>query len=64
MCQGFSGNKKNDNNQNLLNTYKDYGNQAVRAPADLGLSIKRMKHREKRLDQLMNGEDDIGPPNF
>ena len=64
MCQGFSGNKKNDNNQNLLNTYKDYGNQAVRAPAALGLSIKRMKHREKRLDQLMNGGDDIGPPNF
>ena len=64
MCQGFSGNKKNDNNQNLLNTYKDYGNHAVRAPADLGLSIKRMKHREKRLDQLMNGGDDIGPPNF
>ena len=64
MCQGFSGNKKNDNNQNLLNTYKDYGNQAVRAPADLGLSIKRMKHREKRLEQLMNGGDDIGPPGF
>ena len=40
MCQGFSGNKKNDNNQNLLNTYKDYVNQAVRAPADLGLFYK------------------------
>ena len=64
MCQGFSGNNSNKNDQNLLNTYKDYGNQAVRAPADLGLSIKRMKHREKRLDQLMNGGDDIGPPNF
>ena len=64
MCQGFSGNKKNDNNQNLLNTYKDFSKNAVRAPADLGLSIKRMKHREKRLEQLMNGGDDIGPPGF
>ena len=64
MCQGFSGNKKDGNNQNLLNTYKDFGSQAVESPANLGLSYKRMKHREKRLDQLMNGGDDIGPPNF
>ena len=64
MCQGFSGEKKENNNQNLLNTYKDFGSQAAEAPANLGLSIKRMKHREKRLNQLMNGGDDIGPPNF
>ena len=64
MCQGFSGNKKDNGNQGLLDTYKDYGNQAVRAPADLGLSIKRLRHREKRLDILQNGGDDIGPPNF
>ena len=64
MCQGFSGEKKENNNQNLLNTYKDFGSQAAEAPASLGLSIKRMKHREKRLNQLMNGGDDIGPPNF
>lgn len=64
MCQGFSGNKKEENNQNLLNTYRDFGNQAVNAPANLGLSIKRQKHREKRINQLMNGGDDIGPPGF
>ena len=64
MCQGFSGNNKEENNQNLLKTYKDYGNQAASAPLDLGLSIKRMRHKEKRLNQLMNGGDDIGPPGF
>ena len=64
MCQGFSGNNSNKNDQNLLNTYKDFSKNAVEAPADLGLSIKRMKHREKRLEQLMNGGDDIGPPGF
>ena len=64
MCQGFSGNKKEENNQNLLNTYRDFGNQTVNAPANLGLSIKRQKHREKRIEQLMNGGDDIGPPGF
>ena len=64
MCQGFSGNKKHSNNQDLLNTYKDYGKNAVEAPASLGLSLKRMKHREKRVNNLINGEDDIGPPDF
>ena len=29
MCQGFSGEKKENDNQNLLDTYKDFGNQAV-----------------------------------
>ena len=64
MCQGFSGNKKEENNQNLLKTYKDYGNQAASAPLDLGLSIKRMKHRENRLETIMNGGEDPGPPGF
>ena len=64
MCQGFSGNKKEENNQNLLQTYKDYGNQAASAPLDLGLSIKRMRHRENRLETIMNGGEDPGPPGF
>lgn len=64
MCQGFSGEKKENSNQNLLSTYRDFGSQAVESPANLGLSIKRMKHREKRLNQLMDGGDDIGPPGF
>ena len=59
MCQGFSGNEKEESNQNLLKTYKDYGNQAASAPLDLGLSIKRMKHKQKRLDKLINCGDDI-----
>ena len=64
MCQGFNSNSSSKNDQNALKSYKDFSQQAVRSPLDLGLSIKRMKHREKRLDQLMNGGDDIGPPNF
>ena len=27
MCQGFSGNNSNKNDQNLLKSYKDFGNQ-------------------------------------
>ena len=64
MCQGFSGNNSSQNDQNALKSYKDFTKQAVNSPLDLGLSIKRMKHREKRLEQLMNGGDDIGPPGF
>lgn len=64
MCQGFGNTNSNTGDQKSLKSYKDFGDQAVRAPADLGLSIKRMKHREKRLEQLMNGGDDIGPPGF
>ena len=64
MCQGFSGEKKENNNQNLLNTYKDFGSQAAEAPASLGLSIKRMRHRENRLETIMNGGEDPGPPGF
>ena len=47
-----------------LKSYKDFANQAASAPADLGLSIKRMKHREKRLETIMNGGEDPGPPGF
>jgi len=64
MCQGFSGNNSSQNNQDVLKSYKDFSKQAVRAPADLGLTLKRQRHREKRLEQLMNGGDDIGPPGF
>tara|TARA_B100000530_G_scaffold261560_1_gene174679 strand:+ start:541 stop:735 length:195 start_codon:yes stop_codon:yes gene_type:complete len=64
MCQGFSGNKKDDNNQNLLDTYKDFGSQAVNMPGNINLIKKRKEHREKRINILSNGGDDIGPPNF
>tara|TARA_R100000734_G_C3301329_1_gene91928 strand:+ start:713 stop:907 length:195 start_codon:yes stop_codon:yes gene_type:complete len=64
MCQGFNSNNSNKNDQNLLKSYKDFGNQAVSSPLDLGLSIKRMRHRENRLETIMNGGDDPGPPGF
>tara|TARA_B100001175_G_scaffold281792_1_gene260400 strand:- start:1774 stop:1968 length:195 start_codon:yes stop_codon:yes gene_type:complete len=64
MCQGFSGKSSNKSDQNSLQTYKDFANQAASAPANLGLSIKRQKHREKRLETIMNGGDDPGPPGF
>ena len=64
MCQGFNGNNSNKNDQNLLKNYKDFGKQAVNSPLDLGLSYKRLKYRENRLETIMNGGDDPGPPGF
>ena len=64
MCQGFGEKKENSSNQGLLKTYGDFGNQAVSSPANLGLAVKRQNHKKKRLDILMEGGDDIGPPGF
>ena len=64
MCQGFNGNNSNKNDQNLLKSYKDFGNQAASSPLDLGLVYKRRKHRENRLETIMNGGEDPGPPGF
>ena len=50
--------------ENGLLSYKDFSQQAVRSPLDLGLSIKRMRHRENRLETIMNGGEDPGPPGF
>ena len=55
MCQGFNSNSSSKNDQNALKSYKDFSQQAVRSPLDLGLSIKRMRHRENRLETIMNG---------
>tara|TARA_R100001224_G_scaffold75205_1_gene46261 strand:+ start:333 stop:527 length:195 start_codon:yes stop_codon:yes gene_type:complete len=64
MCQGFNGKNSGDSGQNALKSYKDFANQAVSSPLDLGLSIKRLRHRENRLETIMNGGDDPGPPGF
>ena len=64
MCQGFNSNSSSKNAQNALKSYNDFSQQAVRSPLDLGLSIKRMRHRENRLETIMNGGEDPGPPGF
>ena len=64
MCQGFNGKNSGDSGQNALKSYKDFANQAVSTPADLGIIYKRRKHRENRLETIMNGGEDPGPPGF
>ena len=64
MCQGFNNKNSGDSGQKSLESYKDFTKQAISSPLDLGLSIKRMKHRENRLETIMNGGDDPGPPGF
>ena len=39
MCQGFNSNSSSKNDQNALKSYKDFSQQAVRSPLDLGLSL-------------------------